>query len=76
MTVRGFAALAVEALRELRAEKDVQIAKQNDQIEELKKEKDAELAALRADHADEVTELRDRLAQLERIETQLASEEE
>ncbi len=82
VTFRGFEALTVEALRELRNEKDEQIARlkaeKDEQLATLKQEKaehDAELAALRADHENEVSELHDRLAQLEIMVTQLASEE-
>ena len=55
VTFRGFEALAVEALRELRNEKDDQIAKteKDDQIAKLKQEK--------AEQDAEVSELRERL---------------
>ena len=82
VTFRGFEALTVEALRELRNEKDEQITRlrseKDSQIAQLKREqveRDVELATLRADHEDEVLELRDRLEKLERMVTQLAKEE-
>jgi hypothetical protein len=56
LTFRGFEALAVDALRELRAEKDAQ-------IESLRTEKDIQIDALRAENAG----INRRLARIERL---------
>ncbi len=74
VTFRGFEALTVEALRELRAEKDEQIARQNEQISE-QADQIAKLKQEKAEQDAEISELRDRLKQLEIMVTQLASEE-
>jgi len=63
MTIRGFEALAVEALRELRTEKDEQIAA-------VRRQARTEIAALQADNA----ELRTRLERVEALLTRLAAE--
>jgi hypothetical protein len=60
MTVRGFEAVVVEAMRELRAEKDAQLA-----------EKDARIGALEAQN----DEMHARLAALEDAVAALMSEE-
>jgi hypothetical protein len=58
ITERGTTALMVEALRELRAEKDAQIAK-------LNADHEAELRELERQHREELAGLADRLARLE-----------
>jgi Chaperone of endosialidase len=52
LSVRGFEALTVEALRELRAEKDAQIRARDTQIESMEKR----LAAIEAKLNDRATE--------------------
>jgi hypothetical protein len=66
VTFRGFEALTVEALRELRTEKDQQIAK-------LNAEKDAEISQLKAEHDAEISDLQQRMAELEQVVSQLAA---
>lgn len=70
VTERATTALLVEALRDLRAEKDRQIAQRDAQLAELRRqhgERDAALAELRRQHAD-------LLARLERLEADRSGE--
>ncbi len=62
LSISGFEALTVEALRELRAEQDAEIAS-------VRSEKDEQIASLRADN----DELRDRMARLEALVEQMAN---
>jgi hypothetical protein len=66
VTERATTALMVEALRDLRAEKDAQ-------IEKLRAEKDAEIERLRAQSNAELTALKNRLERLDRLVSQLAN---
>lgn len=78
LTFRGFEVLTVEALRELREEKDLQIADNGYEIEKLRSEKDAQIASLNKEVGSLRTQnesLEDRLAQLEALVAQLATSE-
>ena len=66
VSISGFEALTVEALRELRAEKDAQLAERDSTITSIREE----ASSLRAENAD----LRDRLDQLEAMVQQLAAQ--
>ncbi|MCG3131848.1 MAG: hypothetical protein FLDDKLPJ_02658 [Phycisphaerae bacterium] len=78
VTYRGFEALTVEALRDLRAEKDQQLAQKDTEIaklraeqesalRKLRNEKDAEIAKLRQEKDAEVADLRARLDRIEAL---------
>ena len=49
LTIRGFEALAVEALRELNDRREAEVAAKDVEIAALREEKDAEIAALRGE---------------------------
>jgi hypothetical protein len=67
LSIAGFEALAVEALRELRAEKDAQMAA-------LRAEKNAELNALRAEKDAQIVELRSELTELRALVGELVAD--
>ena len=60
VTERGLTAIIVEALRELREEKDAEIA-------QLRKEKDAEIAELRDEKDNQIVALQNRLENMEAL---------
>jgi hypothetical protein len=69
LTYRGFEAVIVEALRELREEKDAE-------IQMLRHEREADIAALRDEKDAELSLLRDEVAQLRAIVGELLQQKE
>ena len=72
VTYRGFEALTVEALRDLRDEKDAQIEALRAETLSLRQEKDAQIAALQSDNQ----QLQDRLATLEAAVARMSNTQE
>lgn len=70
VTISGFEALTVEALRDLREEKDAQLAERDSTIATIRSERNAQIAELRAENQD----LRSRLEQLEAMVERLAAQ--
>lgn len=72
VTYRGFEALTVEALRDLRDEKDAQIEALRAEANSLRHEKDVQIAALQHDNQ----QLQDRLATLEAVVERMSGTQE